>query len=67
MGIGSAAQDRASTADVMDQDEQFEQLEAQLATAQDPDSLAFFKASKLATARSGKRDGNIRTKPRPFQ
>ena len=68
---GGGAGDKPSTP--YDQDEQFEALETNLALSQDPDALPFFKASKLATARSQKKakegigPGSIRSKDRPFQ
>jgi kinesin family protein 6/9 len=64
-GLGDGA-DAARSSTPFDQDEQFEKLEAQMALSHDPDSLPFFKAGKLATARSHK-TGSVRTKPRPFQ
>ena len=39
---------------VDDQDDRFEKMEQQLALERDPDSLAFFNASKLANARNRK-------------
>ena len=65
--LGGGGDNRASTP--YDQDEQFEQLEANIALSQDPDSLPFFKASKLASARSHKNKGKpgIRSVDRPFQ
>ena len=53
--------------DVIDQDEEFERMETNLVLSQDPDSLPFFKASKLASARSAAKPSNVRTKPKPFQ
>jgi kinesin family protein 6/9 len=67
-GAGAAGGDKPPTP--YDQDEQFERLADDIALSEDPDSLPFFKASKLATARSLKKSkdhGNIRTKDRPFQ
>jgi len=59
---------KAMGGEVVDQDEQFEDLETQLALAQDPDSLPFFKASKLARARKTSGENVVRSKgPRAFQ
>ena len=49
------APQRASGADVLDQDEEFEAMQSDRIIKQDPGSLAFMKAAKIAAARSNGR------------
>ena len=51
----------------LDHDEQFEQMSDALILQQDPDALPFFKASKLASARSTKGRRPADKPQRPFQ
>ena len=65
MGNGAGGVGVDAHGDVVDQDEQFDELETQLALQKDPDSLPFFKASKLARARKTDAGAVVRAKRPP--
>ena len=67
-GFGASEASLHNAGESLDQDEAFEAMETQMILSRDPDSLPFFKASKLA-GRGGatNRAAGPRAKSRPFQ
>ena len=69
-GFGAAiASPRSAVEESFDQDEQFDEMNTQMILSKDPDSLPFFKASRLAGRQLGgtNRAAGPRAKPKPFQ